>query len=92
MKTTTTDLMYAAFLIVLGSTIDEIERLGRYSKIHLHVPDRASELLKAKAGRLERLAERTDALEEIGVLYDLSLIKDISDQYFLLKKKIARLK
>lgn len=92
MKTTTTDLMYAAFLIVLGGTIDEIERLGRYSKIHLHVPERSIELLKSKAGRLGRLADRTDGLEEISVMYDLSLIKDISDQYFLLKKKIARLK
>ena len=92
MKMTTTDLMYAAFLIVLGSTVDDIERLGRYSKVHLHVPNRAVELLRSKAGRLERLADRTDALEEISVLYDLSLIKDISDQYFLLKKKIARLK
>lgn len=92
MKTTTTDLMYAAFLIVLGCTIEEIERLGRYSKIHLHVPDRASEVLKAKAGRFDRLAERTDSLDEISVVYDMSMIKDISDQYFLLKKKIARLK
>ena len=92
MKTTTTDLMYAAFLIVLGCTIEEIEQLGRYSKIHLHVPDRASEVLKSKAGRLDRLAERTDSLEEISVVYDMSIIKDISDQYFLLKKKIARLK
>ena len=92
MKTETTDLMYAAFLIVLASTVEEIERLGRYSKVHLHVPERTSELLKAKAGRLERLAERTDSLEEISVIYGMSLIKDISDQYYLLKKKIARLK
>ena len=92
MKTTTTDLMYAAFLIVLGCTIEDIERTGRYSKVHLYVPPRASEVLKDKASRLGRLAQRTDALEEISVIYDMSLIKDIADQYFLLKKKIARLK
>jgi hypothetical protein len=92
MKTTTTDLMYAAFLIVLGCTIDEIENTGRYSKIHIFVPERATELLQQKAGRLVRLAERADTLAEIGVVYDMSMMKDIADQYFLLKKKIARLK
>ena len=92
MKTTTTDLMYAAFLIVLGGTVDEIESAGRYKKIHVHVPERALEVLRAKSGRLDRVASRAEDIQELDLAYSMSMLKDISDQYFILKKKVARLK
>lgn len=92
MNVTTTDLMYAAFLIVLGGTVDEIESAGRYNKIHIFVPPRTLEVLQQKASRFGRLAERTEGAEEIELVYNMSMLKDVSDQYFILKKKVARLK
>ena len=92
MNTTTTDLMYAAYLIVLGSTIDRIESTGRYNKIHLHVPERALEVLSNKTARLDRLSSRSEGINEIDLVFNMSILKDISDQYFILKKKLARLK
>lgn len=92
MTITTTDLMYAAFLIVLGGTIDDVESTGRYSKLHIHIPERATDLLRRKASRFDRLADRSEGINELSLVYNMSLLKDVSEQYYILKKKLARMK
>lgn len=92
MKTTTTDLMYAAFLVTLGGTIEEIESAGRYNKVHIYIPERVIQTLQGKTGRLERLAARAEDISEVNLVYDMSMLKDVADQYFILKKKLARMK
>ena len=91
-KAETTDLMYAAYLTVLGCTLDRIESTGRYSKLYFTVPENALNVSKDRAARLGRLSSRAESVEELASIYDLSLLKDIADQYFILKKKIARLR
>ena len=90
MTEVTTDLMYAAYLLSLGGTEDCIEDCGRYSKAHVRVPDYALAANKDRAARLLRLSERADMINELPVIYEQSMIKDISMHYYQLKQRIVR--
>lgn len=90
MTEVTTDLMYAAYLLSLGGTVDCVEDCGRYSKVHVRVPDYALAANKDRAARLLRLSERADMINELPVIYEQSMIKDISMHYYQLKQRIVR--
>lgn len=92
MKTDTTDLMYAAYLISVGATVDEIVPCGRYYKLVITLPAYCGDQAKHKASRLARLADRAESSEEMPMIYEHSLLKEMSDHYYSLKKKIARLR
>ena len=92
MRTDTTDLMYAAYLISVGATVDEIVPCGRYYKLVITLPDYCGEQAKHKTSRLARLADRSESPEELPMIYDHSILKEMSDHYYSLKKKIARLR
>lgn len=86
----TTDLMYAAFLLSIGAAIDRTEACGRYTKVYLTVPEYSLVQNSDKCGRLERLAVRAEDVQELPLIYEQSLIKEVATHYFSLKKRIAR--
>ena len=92
MTTDTTDLMYAAYLIAVGATVEEIIPCGRYYKLVMTLPEYCGEQAKHKTSRLARLADRSESSEEMPLIYEHSLLKEMSDHYYSLKKKIARLR
>lgn len=92
MTTDTTDLMYAAYLVAIGATVDEIIPCGRYYKLSITLPEYCGQQAVHKTSRLARLADRAESSAELPMIYEHSMLKEISDHYFSLKKKIARLR
>ena len=90
MEITTTDLMYAAFLVCTGAQIVKFENCGRYTKLVLQVPNYSLKQGNDKSDRLCRLFSRAECLTELPVIYEQSVIKNIADTYYNIKKSIAR--
>lgn len=86
----TTDLMYAAYLIAIGAAIDRTEECGRYTKVFLTVPEYSLSQNQDKCERLQRLAVRAEDAQELPLIYEQSLLKEVATHYFSLKKRIAR--
>ena len=90
MNITTTDLMYASFLLAIGGNIVDKENCGRYTKLTIEIPKYALEQAKDKTGRLDRLAKRSESTQELQFIFNQSLLGDISTKYFNLKRTLAR--
>tara|TARA_Y100000592_G_scaffold99254_2_gene174616 strand:+ start:7433 stop:7717 length:285 start_codon:yes stop_codon:yes gene_type:complete len=90
MTITTTDLMYASFLLAIGGNITTKENCGRYTKLTIEMPNYALEQAKDKTGRLDRLAKRSESSQELQFIFSQSLLGDISTKYFKLKRSLAR--
>lgn len=90
MNITTTDLMYASFLLAIGGNIIDKERCGRYTKLTIEIPKYAMEQAKDKTGRLDRITKRSESSQELQFIFNQSLLGDISAKYFSLKRTLAR--
>ena len=88
----TTDLMYAAYLLSLGATVEHTEKCGKYTKIYIKVPNYALQQNTDKTSRLARISDRAESTEELAIIYDQSILQDISTNYYALKRRIARIK
>jgi hypothetical protein len=88
--TITTDLNYAALLIVLGAEVDGVNDCGRYAKITLSIPDSALQRANDKTQRLARLVERCESVDELAVAYEQSMLAAVSDAYYQLKRRVAK--
>lgn len=86
----TTDLNYAALLVCFGAEVDRVELCGRYAKIHLSVHDGALGRAQDKLQRAQRLFERCESLQEMSVAYEQSVLHDVSNIYYSLKRRVAR--
>lgn len=86
---TTTDLIYAAFLMCLGAEIEAIEDCGRFSKIKLAIPHSCLGKLTDKAERLHKVASRAENEEELEFIFSRSILNDVSLHYFSLKRRVA---
>jgi hypothetical protein len=88
----TTDLMYAAYLISLGATVEHTEPCGRYTKLYVKVPKYSLTQNADKSARLDRLSKRAEHVEELSHIYEQSIMSDVAMHYYALKKRIARQK
>lgn len=92
MEIETTDLMYAAFLVALGGEIIKHVNCGRYTKLTVLNPNYSLQIGKDKSDRFRRLFNRAEDLNELPIIYEQSMIKNIADAYFNIKKSIVRSK